>query len=176
MIFILDVAHGFYGGIKMSSELEKNAIKIALKKLKMETTRAAPDIVRSISRWNPVLLRRISEVSVRADERSIMVRQDVDTGETMGWRYTDALPSSIQIKITKEEAFDIATKEVDVSDDAVLDSIELQNKGSTGYVYLVKWIHMINDIEVENDYIIVKINPETAEVISATKNWSEVNE
>lgn len=174
MIFILAVAHGFYGVIKMSTELEKNAIKIALEKLKMDGTRAPPDIVRSSTRWNPVLLRRISEVSVRADERAMMVRQDVDTGETIGWRYTDTQPSSTQVKLTKEEALEIAKEEIDIPSDAVLDSVELQNKGSAGYVYLVKWMHMIDNIEVENDYILVKINPETKEVISATINWSEV--
>ena len=175
MTFIQAVTHGFYGVIKMSSELDKKAIKIALEKLKMKSTRAPPDIT-SFTRWNPVSLRRISEVTVRANERAMMIRQDADTGETIGWRYTDTSPSSTQIKITKEEALDIATKEIDLPNDAILDSIELQTKGSAGYVYLAKWMHMIDNIEVENDYVIVKINPETKEVISATKNWSEVNE
>jgi hypothetical protein len=33
---------------------------------------------------------------------------------------------------------------------------------------------VVDDILVEGDFIVVKINPETKDVISATKNWSVI--
>lgn len=164
------------GGLKTSENLNEKAIKIALERLKMTRTRTPPEILKSRSRWNPVLLRNISEVTVRANDRSVIVRQDIDTGETIGWRYSDTPPSSTQINITKEEALDIALSEIEIPDDAVLDTIDLMGRGNLTHVYVAKWKHLVNGIEVENDYIIVKINPESKEVISVTTNWSEVNE
>ena len=160
----------------LSEEINKKSIKIALEKLKLRETRTAPEIVGSSSRWNPVLLRKVSETTVRAEGRSVMVRVDEDTGEMIGWRYLDAATASPKIKTTKEEALRIAQSEIELPANAELESVEMINRGGAGYTAIVKWKHMVKGIEVENDYIMVKINPETGEVISVTKNWSEVNE
>lgn len=56
----------------------------------------------------------------------------------------------------------------------MFDSIELLDRGSLGFIYYVKWNHNIDDIPVEGDFLSVKINPETKEVISVTKNWSVI--
>ena len=167
---------GAVGWMSLTNEMNKRSIEVALEKLKLKETRTPPEIVRSSSRWNPVLLRRISETTVRADERSVMVRIDQDTGETIGWRYTDTSIASPKIKITKEEALRIAESEIEIPNDAELESVEMFSRGDIGYTCTVKWRHLVQGIEVENDYIMVKINPETREVISAMKNWSEVNE
>jgi hypothetical protein len=160
----------------LSDEIREKSMKIALEKLKLKETRAAPEIVRSSSRWNPVLLRKISENTVRAEGRSVMVRVDEDTGEMIGWRYLDAATASPKIKITEEEALTIAQSEIKLPAGAELESVEMVNRGSAGYAAIVKWKHIVKNIEVENDYIMVKINPETREVISVTKIWSEINE
>jgi hypothetical protein len=164
------------GWINLSNEINKRSIDVALEKLKLKKTRTPPEIVKRSSQWNPVLLRRISETTVRADERSLMVRLDQDTGETMGWRYTDTAIASQKIKITKEEALRIAKAEIEIPNDAELESVEMFNRGGIGYTCIVKWKHLIQGIEVENDFIMVKINPETRAVISVMKNWSDVNE
>ena len=105
-----------------------------------------------------------------------MVRVDQDTGETLGWRYSDTSVASPTIKITKEEALRIAQSEIEIPTDAELESVEMSNRGGIGYTCIVKWKHIVQGIEVENDFIIVKINPETRAVISVMKNWSEINE
>lgn len=167
---------GIVGGLILSDEIRKKSMEIALEKLKLKEKRAMPEIVRSSSRWNPVLLRKISETTVRAEGRSVMVRVDEDTGEMIGWRYLDAATASPKIKITKEEALRIAQSEIELPADAELESVEMVSRGGAGYAAIVKWKHMVKGIEVENDYVMVKINPETREVISVTRNWSEVNE
>jgi uncharacterized membrane protein YkoI len=162
--------------MKISDELNNKAINIALEKLKIKSTETRPNIVKTSIHWNTKLLRQISETNVRTHKGNISIKHDIDTGELLGWRYNDIKLSSHKIAISKEEALDIAKKEITVPSDAILDSYELINRGGIGYVYAVKWKHNINNIEVDDDYIIVKINPETKEVISVTKNWSEINE
>ena len=54
--------------MSLSDERNKKLIDVALKKLKLKRTRTPPEVVKSSSQWNPVLLRRISETTVRADE------------------------------------------------------------------------------------------------------------
>lgn len=167
---------GAVGEFSLTNNITQKSLEVALEILKIKRTKTPPEIVRSSSRWNPVLLRKISETTVRVDERCVMVRMDQDTGETIGWRYTDTAISSLKIKITKEEALRIAESEIQIPTDAELESVEILSRGDIGYTCIVKWRHLVQGIEVENDYILVKINPETREVISVMKNWSDVNE
>lgn len=158
----------------MTEKAKEKAIRVALEKLRLEAERVSPEIRRSKTEWNPVLLRKVAEVELRAEERSMLVRMDEDTGETLGWRYQDVDVGSDMVSITKEEALETAEKEVEVPDDAELRKAELLERGSAGYTYTVEWRHVVEGLEVENDFIIVKINPGTGRVVSVTKNWSEV--
>lgn len=167
---------GSLGGMRMKNEIKKRALEIALEKLELERTEAQPEITKSTTQWNPVLLRNISEITVRSAEESIIIRLDQDTGENVGWRYPEKRISSKRIEITKEEALEIAKSEIEIPNDAELEFIKMFNRGGIGHTSIVKWKHLVQGIEVENDYIIVKINPETRDVISVIKNWSEINE
>lgn len=156
----------------MSEEIEKRAAEFATKKMRLEELRIAPEIGQRKSRWSPGLLRKVSEVEVRAANKRMVVRIEEDTGETIGWRYPDVTIGSQKINITQEDAKKIANTEVDIPDDAVFDSVRLLKRGAVGYTYTVKWDHVVNGIPVEGDFLVVKINPETGEVTSVTKNWS----
>ena len=154
--------------------LEKKAKKIAIKRLNLEEKRISPEIGQKKSKWSPGLLRNIVNIEVRAAEKSILTRFDEKTEEIIGWRYPDRSIGSKDVKINKDEALDIAKSEVDIPHDAVFDSIDLLDRGSPGLIYYVKWNHYIDDIPVEGDFLSVKINPETKEIISVTKNWSVI--
>lgn len=156
----------------MSEEIEKRAAEFGTKKMRLEELRIAPEIGQRKSRWSPGLLRKVSEVEVRAANKRMVVRIEEDTGETIGWRYPDVTIGSQKINITQEDAKKIANTEVDIPDDAVFDSVRLLKRGSVGYTYTVKWDHVVNGIPVEGDFLVVKINPETGEVTSVIKNWS----
>ena len=156
----------------MSEEIEKRAKEFVTKKLRLEELRVTPEIGRKKSRWSPGLLKKVSEVEVRTADKRMVVRIEEDTGETVGWRYSDVTIASQKVKITKEDALKIAENEVEMPDDAVFDSIRLLKRGAVGYTYTVKWNHVVDGIPVDGDFIVVKINPETGEVTSVTKNWS----
>lgn len=156
----------------MSEEIEKRAAEFVTKKMRLEELRIAPEIGQRKSSWSPGLLRKVSEVEVRAANKRMVVRIEEDTGETIGWRYPDVTIGSQKINITQEDAKKIAKTEVDIPDDAVFDSVRLLKRGAVGYTYTVKWDHVVNGIPVEGDFLVVKINPETGEVTSVTKNWS----
>ena len=156
----------------MSEEIEKRAKEFVTKKLRLEELRVTPKIGRKKSRWSPGLLKKVSEVEVRTADKRMVVRIEEDTGETVGWRYSDVTIASQKVKITKEDALKIAENEVEMPDDAVFDSIRLLKRGAVGYTYTVKWNHVVDGIPVDGDFIVVKINPETGEVTSVTKNWS----
>lgn len=157
-------------------KIEEKAKELALRKLRLEKVRATPEIEEKRSRWVPGLLKKVSEVEMRAAEQSIIVRIDEETGEAVGWRYPDKKIGSEVVKLTKEDAIKIATSEVEIPVDAELDSVELLDRGAPGLTYFVRWKHTIEGIPVEGDFILVKINPETGAVISVTKNWSVVKE
>lgn len=154
--------------------LEKKAKEIAIKRLKLEDKRISPEIGEKKSKWSPGLLRMIVNIEVRAAKESILTRFDEKNEEVIGWRYLDRSIGSKVVKINKDEALEIAKSEVDIPDDAVFDSIDLLDRGSPGLIYYIKWNHFVDDIPVEGDFLSVKINPETTEVISVTKNWSVI--
>jgi len=158
-----------------NENLEKKAKEIAIKKFKLEKARIIPEIKeKKKSKWSPGLLKNIVNIEVRAADKSILTRFDEKTEEIIGWRYPNRSISSKVVKITKDEALDIAKSEVEIPNDAVFDTIDLLDRGSAGFIYFVKWNHYIDDIPVEGDFLSVKINPETKEVISVTKNWSVI--
>lgn len=157
-------------------KIEEKAKALAIQKLKLEAARVSPEIGETKSFWVPGVLRKVSEVEVRAAEQSVVARIDAETGETLGWRYPKRAISSPIVKLTEEEAIRIARSEVEIPSDAQLDGVELLNRGVTGSVYIVKWKHVVDGIPVEDDFIAVKINPETKEVVSATKNWSVIGQ
>jgi hypothetical protein len=156
----------------MTEEIEKRATEFAAKKMRLDERRAAPEVGERRSRWSPGLLKRVSDVEVRSTEKRMVVRIEEDTGETVGWRYPDVTIGSQRVNITQEEAKRKAEKEVDVPEDAVFESTRLLRRGSAGYTYSVRWGHAVDGIPVEGDFLVVKINPETGEVTSVTKNWS----
>jgi len=155
-------------------QIEEKAKVLAVRKLRLEETRVAPEIGEKKSMWVPGLLRKVSEVEVRAAEQSVVARIDEETGETLGWRYPKRAIGSPIIKLTEEEAIRIARSEVDIPGDAQLDGVELLGRGAAGSVYIVKWKHVVDGIPVEGDFVAVKINPETKEIISVTSNWSVI--
>jgi hypothetical protein len=155
-------------------KIVRKAKEVATEKLRLKERRIAPEIGETKSRWSPGLLRTISEVEVRAAEQSIAVRIDEETGETIGWRYPDRTIGSRAVNLTEEEAIGIAKSEVEVPEDAVFESVEFLDRGAPGLTCFVRWKHVVDDILVEGDFIVVKINPETKDVISATKNWSVI--
>jgi hypothetical protein len=160
--------------MSQKDKIMEKAKEIAIAKLRLAEKRAVPEIREFKSSWSPGLLRKIAEVEVRAAEQSIVARIDEDTGETVGWRYPERTIGGRVIKLTEEEAVRIAKSEIEIPDDAILESVEFVNRGSPGFSCLVKWKHVVNNIPVEGDFVVVKINPETKAVISATKNWSEI--
>lgn len=160
--------------MRQEKKIEEMAKELATKKLRLREKRIAPEIGEKTSRWSPGLLRKISEVEVRAAEQSIVARIDEETGETVGWRYPRRTIGSRVVKLTEEEAIKIAKSELEVPNDAVFESVEFLDRGAPGLTCFVRWKHVIDDIPVEGDFIVVKINPETKAVISATKNWSVI--
>jgi hypothetical protein len=160
--------------VRQEKKIEEKAKELATKKLRLREKRIAPEIGEKTSRWSPGLLRKISEVEVRAAEQSIVARIDEETGETVGWRYPGRTIGSRVVKLTEEEAIKIAKSEVEVPKDAVFESVEFLDRGAPGLTCFVRWKHVIDDIPVEGDFIVVKINPETKAVISTTKNWSVI--
>ena len=160
--------------MSQEKKIEKKVKELATKKLRLREKRIAPEIGKKTSRWSPSLLRKISEVEVRAAEQSIVARIDEETGETVGWRYPGRAIGSKVVKLTEEEAIKIAESELVVPEDAVFESVELLDRGAPGLTYFVRWKHVVSGIPVEDDFIVVKINPETKAVISTTKNWSVV--
>lgn len=160
--------------MSQEKKIEEKVKKLATKKLRLRGKKIAPEIGEKTSRWSPGLLRKISEVEVRAAEQSIVARIDEETGETVGWRYPGRTIGSKVVKLTEEEAIKIAKSEVEVPEDAVFESVELLDRGAVGLTFFVRWKHVVGGIPVEGDFIVVKINPETKAVISTTKNWSVV--
>jgi hypothetical protein len=156
------------------NKTEEKAKELATKKLRLKERRIAPEIGEKKSRWSPGLLRKISEVEVRAAEQSMVARIDEETGEAVGWRYPGRTIGSKAVKLTEEEAIKIAKSEVEVPEDAVFESVEFLDRGAPGVTCFVRWKHVVDDTPVEGDFIVVKINPETKDVISATKNWSVI--
>lgn len=156
----------------MTEEIEKRATEFAAKKMRLDERRAAPEVGERRSRWSPGLLKRVSDVEVRSPEKRMVVRIEEDTGETVGWRYPDVTVGSQRVNITQEEARRKAEEEVDIPEDATYESTRLLRRGSAGYTYSVRWGHVLDGIPVEGDFLVVKINPETGEVTSVTKNWS----
>jgi hypothetical protein len=104
----------------------------------------------------------------------MIARIDEETGEVIGWRYPHRPSGSKAVKLTEEEAIGIAKSEVEVPEDAVFESVEFLDRGAPGLTCFVRWKHVVDDLPVEGDFIVVKINPETKDVISATKNWSVI--
>jgi len=155
-------------------EIDNKVREFISKKLKVEDARLAPEIGKKKRSWSPGLLREVIEVKARAADQSMIVRLDGETQETIGWRYTDRAIASRTVNLSKEEAFELAESEIEIPFDAEIDSVELLNRGTPGKTYSVKWKHIVDGLEVEGDFIVVKINPRTGEVISVTKNWSVV--
>jgi len=162
----------------MSEEIEKKAKEFARKKMHLRSRRATPKVSRKKSRWSPGLLKKVSEIELettneRARSKRMVVRIEDDTGDTIGWRYSDVAIGAKKVKITEEDALQIAKTELEeIPEDAKLDSVRLLNRGTAGFTYNVRWNHIVEDIPVEGDFLVVKINPETGEVTSVTKNWS----
>jgi hypothetical protein len=160
----------------MSNEkkIEEKAIALAMEKMGLRDSRVTPEVAKKKSKWEPGLLRKVSEVEVRAEDQSMLARLDEDTTEIIGWRYPDRVIGSKAIQLTREEAIRIAESEVEIPEDAILESVDFLDRGAPGTTCIVTWKHVIDDISVEGDFVVVKINPETKSVISATKNWSVI--
>ena len=155
-------------------QIKTKALELARKKLNLDGN-FIPRIVKKKSRWSSGLLRHIVEFEVKIDDKTILTTFDEETDESIGWRYPNIPIGSKTLKINKEDAVEIAKSEIDsIPQEAVLKSVECLNRGSPGFTYFVLWKHFIENIEVEGDFISVKINPETREIISVTINWSKI--
>ncbi len=156
------------------NNIDAKAIELVASKLATRSEGDDSQIVGRKSAWSPSLLRNLHEIDVRSDAGSMTVRIDGDTQEAIGWRYSDRPTRADSVQMTEEEAVAIAEAEIDVPPTAVLDSVDFVDRGTPGVRCSVMWKRVIDGIEVEGDFVYVKINPETREVISAIKNWSEI--
>jgi hypothetical protein len=155
-------------------QIEEKAIAFAIEKMGLRDRRLTPEVRKKKSRWDPGLLRQISEVELRAEDQGMLAKFDEESAEIVGWRYPDRAIGSGVVQLTEEEAIGIAGSEVEIPEDAVFESVEFLDRGAPGTTCIVKWKHVVDGIPVERDFVVVKINPETKNVISASKNWSVI--
>lgn len=99
-------------------------------------------------------------------------RINAQTGETIAW-YFDAFAQVAGPDILAEEALkQTGAGAVDVPGDAELDTAELEEDGPRP-VYRMRWIHRLNGVLIEEDYIEVLINATNGRVFAFNKSWRE---
>jgi hypothetical protein len=99
-------------------------------------------------------------------------RINAQTGETLGW-YFDAFAQVAGTDILAEEALKKAGEEVvDLPTDAELDVAELELDGPRP-IYRMRWIHRLDGVLIEEDYIEVLVNATNARVFAFNRSWRD---
>jgi len=171
---------------KEKPQISKNkAIEIAMKKtseimgtkiMAKITPLATEPPTDARLRWSPGYMRKIweTEIPTLFRGKKTTVKIDAETGEVVGWYNPLAAEIADEVLIDKETAINLAKTKVEIPSDAKLKEVTFTSHGQVGFRCLVKWEHEVKGVPIEGDFIQVRINPKTKEVISISKTWSEV--
>ena len=117
----------------------------------------------------------VTQASVRRLLAEVKVTLDADTGQLLSWAIPERYNGATETTIDLEQAKKLASELVEIPDDAEIDEA-FQETQTDSHITNIIWRHVVNDLEVEDDSIVVQINSKTHEVISLTKIWNTVTD
>lgn len=124
--------------------------------------------------WEPLIGRRIVEVSFEVKELSRLdIEFDAETGEMIEFRNPQAALSGVGKARTADELRALAEALAKPPAAARFDGVAFDRNAGTDEA-LVSWSHVEDGMEVEYDFIRVRLNPSSGEAISHSRNWTAI--
>jgi len=100
-----------------------------------------------------------------------LVKLNADNGELLGYavdRFDDAPTPN---ELTEEEALGAAAKTIEIPPDAELADFQHVDFPHGRKMVLLEWVHVVNGIRVEGDFLRIVLHPDTHRVIEYDRKW-----